>query len=126
MNYLKIKSSYGELGNNKTLDVNGNPTYFPYIQGFEVGWNNLDQSGVILGSAVDSNLRWEKTSSFNVGAEIGLFKNRITVNFDYFQKKSVDLIYDLYKQLNCHNYSLIQFYIFYPAHYIWINCLMMV
>ena len=94
MNYLKIKSSYGELGNNKTLDVNGNPTYFPYIQGFEVGWNNLDQSGVILGSAVDSNLRWEKTSSFNVGAEIGLFKNRITVNFDYFQKKSVDLIYD--------------------------------
>lgn len=94
MNYLKIKSSYGELGNNKTLDENGNPAYFPYIQGFEVGWNNLDQTGVVLTSAVDPFLKWETTSSLNVGAEMGFFNNRITANFDYFQKKSVDLIYD--------------------------------
>ncbi|MFV0570832.1 MAG: SusC/RagA family TonB-linked outer membrane protein, partial [Xanthomarina gelatinilytica] len=33
---LKLKGSYGELGNNKTLDSNGAPLYFPAVQGFEV------------------------------------------------------------------------------------------
>jgi hypothetical protein len=56
---LKLRGSYGELGNNQTQDANGNATYFPYQQLFETGYNEGD-TGVVLGGAVDPNLSWEK------------------------------------------------------------------
>ena len=85
---LKLKASYGELGNNRLS------SYFPYIQLFSTGWNELDNTGVVLGGAVDPNLTWEKTGSANYGLEIGLFQNRIFATVDYYSKESVDLIYN--------------------------------
>lgn len=85
---LKLKASYGELGNNRLS------SYFPYIQQFETGYNELDNTGVVLGGAVDPNLFWEKTASANYGLEIGLFQNRIFATVDYYNKESVDLIYN--------------------------------
>ena len=84
---LKLRASYGELGNNR-LD-----SYFPYIQLFETGYNELDNTGVVLGGAVDPNLFWEKTASANYGLEIGFLKNRIMATVDYYSKESVDLVY---------------------------------
>ncbi|OIV42114.1 SusC/RagA family TonB-linked outer membrane protein [Flavobacterium johnsoniae] len=90
---LKLRGSYGELGNNQTLDADGNPNYFPYKQLFESGYNELDNTGVVLGSAVDRLLTWEKTASTDIGVDFGLFKNRLTGTIDYYNKKSIDLIY---------------------------------
>lgn len=96
---LKLRGSYGELGNNQTVDINqtvdGNyrPNYFPYKQLFETGYNELDNTGVVLGSAVDPYLTWEKTASTDIGLDFGLFKNRLTGTIDYYNKKSIDLIY---------------------------------
>ncbi|WP_312991624.1 SusC/RagA family TonB-linked outer membrane protein [Chryseobacterium flavum] len=92
-NYLKLRGSYGELGNNKILYSNGTQNYFPYLSLYEVGWNQLGQTGVILGNVVDRNLTWEKTASTNVGLDFGFFNNRITGTVEYFNKKSLDLIY---------------------------------
>lgn len=89
---FKLRASYGELGNNKTQDVNGD-TYFPTKQLFETGYNEGDNSGVVLGDAVDPFLSWEKTASTDIGLDFGLFNNRITGTVDYYNKKSVDLIY---------------------------------
>jgi len=91
INYIKLKASYGELGNQRIQD-NGTENYFPYIQNYETGWPELDNPGVILGNVVDTNLKWEKTGSANVGLEFGLFKNRISGTVDYYNKNSVDLI----------------------------------
>jgi TonB-linked SusC/RagA family outer membrane protein len=85
---LKLRASYGELGNNR-LD-----SYFPYVSLYNTGWNELTNTGVLLGNAVDSMLKWEKTASTTYGLEFGLFNNRITGTVDYYNKKSVDLIYD--------------------------------
>lgn len=90
---LKVRGSYGELGNNQTLDADGDPNYFPYKQLFESGYNELDNTGVVLGSAVDPLLTWEKTASTDIGLDFGLFKNRLTGTIDYYNKKSIDLIY---------------------------------
>ena len=86
-NYLKLKGSYGELGNNATS------SYFPYLSTYSTGWSQLDQAGIILGGVVDYNLTWEKSALTNVGLEFGLFNNRITGNVEYFNKESIDLIY---------------------------------
>lgn len=93
INYLKLKASYGELGNQRINNSDGTSNYFPYIQQYETGWSELDNSGVILGNAVDKNISWEKTSSANFGLEFGLFKNRVSGTVDYYNKQSVDLIY---------------------------------
>jgi hypothetical protein len=84
---LKLKASYGELGNNRLS------SYFPYLQLFSTGWNELSNTGVVLGGAVDPNLFWEKTASGNIGLEFGLFNDRISGTVDYYNKESVDLIY---------------------------------
>ncbi|MBC5839884.1 MAG: TonB-dependent receptor [Flavobacteriaceae bacterium] len=84
---LKLKGSYGELGNNRLA------SYFPYRQLFNTGWNELENTGVVLGGAVDTGLTWEKTASSNIGLEYGLFNNRISGTVDYYSKESVDLIY---------------------------------
>ena len=88
INLLKFKGSYGELGNNRGIG------YFPYLSVFETGWNQLENPGVIKGDAVDPNLTWEKTASLNAGVEFGLFQNAISGSVEYYERESVDLIYD--------------------------------
>lgn len=90
--YLKFRGSYGELGNNGTLDVNGNSDYFPYINGYTTGYSNLDQAGIYLTGTRYPDLTWETTSSLNVGADFELFK-RVNVTVDYYKKASIDLLY---------------------------------
>ncbi len=88
VDYLKLRSSYGEQGNKSTS------SYFPYLQLFQTDWNQLENTGVILGGVTDPNLTWEKNSQFNIGVDFSLFKSRLTGVFDYYNKKSIDLIYD--------------------------------
>ena len=42
--------------------------------------------------APNPDLKWETTASFNVGLEIGLFDNRLSLDVDYYLDKSKDLI----------------------------------
>ncbi|MDA8596287.1 TonB-dependent receptor [Flavobacteriaceae bacterium] len=85
---LKVRASYGELGNNAGIG------YFPYLSLYETGWNELDNTGVILGSVADPLLTWEKTAQTNIGVDFGFFNDRLTGSIDWFKKKSLDLIYD--------------------------------
>jgi hypothetical protein len=50
---LKLKASYGELGNNRAQNVDGTGNYFPYLQLFDTGFNELNNTGVVIGGAVD-------------------------------------------------------------------------
>ena len=88
LNYLKLSASYGELGNNRGIG------YFPYLSLFETGYNELTQTGVILGAVSDPLLSWEKTASFNTGLDFGFLNNRINGSITYFEKESIDLIYN--------------------------------
>ncbi|UMB61929.1 TonB-dependent receptor [Lutibacter sp. A80] len=88
ISFLKLKASYGELGNNRGIG------YFPYKQLFDTGWNQLDNTGVLLGGVADPFLKWEKTASSNFGADIRFLQDRFSLGVDYYSKKSVDLIYD--------------------------------
>lgn len=87
VNNFKLKASYGELGNNRGIG------YFPYLTLFETGWNQLGETGVLLGGVNDPLLSWEKTASANVGADFGLFNNRLVGTVEWFNKESIDLIY---------------------------------
>ncbi|MBB1138373.1 TonB-dependent receptor [Myroides sp. WP-1] len=88
INLLKLRTSYGELGNNNLKDK-----YFPYLRLFETGYNQLDSPGVILGDLTDPYLTWEKTASFNIGLDFSLLNNRLEGSIDYYKKRSIDLLF---------------------------------
>ena len=85
---LKARVSYGEIGNNRGIG------YFPYMQLFSTGWNNLTNTGVLSQGVVDPLLSWEKTASLNAGIDFSLFDDKISGSIDYYNKESIDLIYD--------------------------------
>ena len=88
IDFLKVRYSYGEVGNNRGIG------YFPYMQLFSTGWNNLENTGVLSQSVVDPTLSWEKTATSNIGLEFELFDNKISGSVDYYTRESIDLIYD--------------------------------
>ncbi|MEI6865112.1 TonB-dependent receptor [Flavicella sp.] len=88
INLLKLRASYGELGNNRGIG------YFPYLSLYETGYNELDNTGVILGEVADQFLTWEKVVSSNIGVDFGFFNNILKGSIDYYSKESIDLIYD--------------------------------
>ena len=83
---LKLRGSYGEVGNNQTS------SYYPYLQTYSSGWSQLDEAGLLIGTIPDRYISWEKTASTNIGLDFGFFKNRISGSIEYFNRESIDLI----------------------------------
>jgi TonB-linked SusC/RagA family outer membrane protein len=88
LSFAKLRVSYGELGNNSGIG------YFPYVSAYKTGQSNGDNPGVIQTGIVDEHIKWEKSGLFNTGFDFGLLKNRITGTIEYYNKKSIDLIFD--------------------------------
>ncbi|WBX71893.1 SusC/RagA family TonB-linked outer membrane protein [Tenacibaculum retecalamus] len=88
VNFLKLRASFGELGNNRGIG------YFPYLAVFETGFNELTNTGVVSGGVTDPILTWEKSRLSNIGLDFRLFNNIIDGSVEYYNKESIDLIYD--------------------------------
>lgn len=88
---LKLRASYGNLGN-QNPSSNAYLRDFGYIQTLPAGTSpyliNGTQQQVITSApalAVDPNTyTWEKVSTLNMGTDIGLFKDKFLIAFDYF------------------------------------------
>ncbi len=91
---LKLRASYGELGNKGILDEDNNAVYFPYLASYFTGWNEGENTGVLKGGIVDPYLSWEKTAMFSVALDFGFFNNRLSGTVEYYNRESVDLLFD--------------------------------
>ncbi len=81
---LKMRVSYGLTGND---DIS------PFL--FSELYGNTSYGGVpaIYPSNIPNpDLKWESTTQFNFGLDIGLFKDRITLTADYYDKQTNDLL----------------------------------
>ena len=87
INLLKLRASYGELGNNSGFGL------FPYMQGYITGISNLENKGVLLGAVTDPDLTWETTAITDIGLDFGFLNNRLQGTIGYFNKESIDLIF---------------------------------
>lgn len=91
VNTLKIRASYGSLGNQNVdnyLYVERLPisTNLAYIMGNERP-NYVGMAGLI-----SPGLTWEKVNSKNIGLDAGFLKNRLTASFDYFIRNTFDML----------------------------------
>lgn len=93
VNMLKLRGSYGSLGNQNT-----NNWYFTYqtltANPNEGGWlqNGMKPTVAYTPSLVSEKLTWEKVETYNIGVDWGLFNNRLTGSFDFFTRSTKDMI----------------------------------
>ena len=98
---LKFRASWGQLGNER-IQAN-----FPYLsqiagtvnRGYVLGGEGGDNSSKIFvqgygpTNAPNPDLTWETTTSTNIGADVGLFQNKLTVSLDYFYRYTTNVLY---------------------------------
>ena len=85
---LKVKASYGTVGNQEGIGD------FPYLQQYASGTFG---GGSSLGISAFGNksLKWETRTTFNTGVEVGLFKNRVTANLEFYNSVTNNLFFSL-------------------------------
>ncbi|RAV99022.1 SusC/RagA family TonB-linked outer membrane protein [Pseudochryseolinea flava] len=88
VSFLKLRASLGSTGNQSI------PTQRSIAQlaGFRYNFNNQPVVGLAPINVANPGLTWEKTFQVDVGADLGLFNNRVNVVFDYYYKKTTDLL----------------------------------
>ncbi|MGZ3958719.1 MAG: SusC/RagA family TonB-linked outer membrane protein, partial [Flavisolibacter sp.] len=88
INDLKLRASYGIAGNNRI----GNYSAIGLLStGFYPTGDAL-QNTVSPSTIANPNLGWEKVLQADVGFDLGLFNNRIRLEADYYNSKSIDLL----------------------------------
>ena len=94
---LKLRASWGRVGNLGSIDYN----YKSLLLGTSY-WQEQAQYGVINNAtwnnfvynstAMNRNLTWETSEQWDLGLDVELFKNRLALSFDYFDKRTFNLI----------------------------------
>lgn len=93
---LKFRLSYGDVGNQAISPYQSQGLVNSYYMEFGGGSALV---GYLPGSQLPNpNLKWETTSSFNGGVDLGLFKDRISATVEYYHSVTNDLL--MSKSLN--------------------------
>ena len=58
------------------------------------GYNYLNENGIALMTQGNRDLRWEKASQYDIGADLSFWSGALTVSADLFQKDTKDLLYN--------------------------------
>lgn len=84
LNNLKLRFGWGLVGNQNA----GNYAYGATMATVSTIWG----TGYYMGNFPNSNLKWEKTNSYNAGIDLSVFNNRIEFIFDAYIKKTDNLL----------------------------------
>ncbi|HSN50671.1 MAG TPA: TonB-dependent receptor, partial [Bacteroidales bacterium] len=91
---LKLRASWGKLGNDK----------IPYDRRYAVTDQNIlsifgnpgsSNPGISYGLSGNPDLRWEVTTQTDIGLEGGFFNDRLTAEFDFYNKQTDDILIEL-------------------------------
>lgn len=86
---LKLRGSYGILGNQSVDDYAYMTTYTVYSNQYSFNNNAVSGTGFDLGNV---ELQWEKTAIFNVGVDATFFNSKFQVSLDYFNKITTGIL----------------------------------
>lgn len=92
INEFKIKASYGKMGN-QALDP-ATYGYFPYISNYAIntaypyilGTSTTLPVAVGPGGLVNPDFTWENVSQWDIGTEIEMLQQRLSLSFDYYTR----------------------------------------
>ncbi|MDF9794915.1 TonB-linked SusC/RagA family outer membrane protein [Catalinimonas alkaloidigena] len=90
ISFAKLRASYGITGNNNI----GNYTQYALINNtVNAAFGENIAPGAVVTSLANSNLGWETTKQFDIGLDLGLFEDRIQFVYDYYTKRTTNLLY---------------------------------
>ncbi|MBC6111747.1 SusC/RagA family TonB-linked outer membrane protein [Pedobacter fastidiosus] len=95
---LKVRVSYGAAGNNRIGQDLFRTLFYSNSTAGGYAVNDAGVStGLISGSSTGNilsnpNITWETNTSTNAGLDIDLFKNKLTLNIDYYDNKTKNLL----------------------------------
>ncbi|MFV8352103.1 SusC/RagA family TonB-linked outer membrane protein [Flavobacterium sp. XS2P14] len=89
INFMKLRGSYGTLGNDQIppngfrSQLNGEATYV---------FDGALVNGLATGQIPNANLKWEEARKFDVGLDLKLCQNKVSIVADYFIDTRADLL----------------------------------
>ena len=86
---LKLRTSYGVIGNQ---DIAPYSTLALMSQTTTYFGSNTGVTGYWANTLATPDIKWEKTNQFDIGFDLGLWDNRLTLSFDYFDKRTTDAL----------------------------------
>ncbi len=88
LNFLKLRASYGAQGNDNL------GSYYQYQALYSI-YNSLNNAGLISSTLPTPNLKWETNLNLNIGLDYAVLDNRIKGSFEYYIRRSKDLLFQL-------------------------------
>ncbi|MDB5147480.1 MAG: SusC/RagA family TonB-linked outer membrane protein, partial [Mucilaginibacter sp.] len=85
---LKLRASYGTSGNQEI----GNYRSLAQIQPSTTVLGGAAQSTLLPSYIGNPNLKWERSVQFDAGVELGLLHDRVSLNLDYYNRTTKDLL----------------------------------
>jgi TonB-linked SusC/RagA family outer membrane protein len=86
LSFLKLRASYGIVGNNSGV---GFYSSLPQYGSVKYGTTG---AGLAITNFGNDDLRWEKVTTTDIGFEFGLFNNRVSGEFSWYNKKTTDML----------------------------------
>lgn len=93
VNMLKVRASYGELGNENI----GEYQYMTTMSrnNLKYSFGNTVVSGSAISDFVNENIAWEKKKTTNIGIDLAMFNNRLEFTAEWYKNRSEDLLYSV-------------------------------
>ncbi|MBN9384298.1 MAG: TonB-dependent receptor [Chitinophagaceae bacterium] len=99
LSFFKLRASYGELGNERTVDQNRNASYYPSQALINFSNALFYQNGVVV-PLIGGNqqvyavndISWETTKTRDVGFDAAFLSNRLTASADYYYKRTENIL----------------------------------
>lgn len=87
---LAARASWGLSGNSPNTGTDS--FYESYVSSGSYGSGSTAMTGKIMNNLKLDNLKWELTNGYNIGANLGLFDDKIEAEFEYYHKTTSDLL----------------------------------
>lgn len=90
-NNLKLRGGWGRVGN-QNIDNDATLTLLGQAD-YVFGANPNRAPGTMVSGVGNNQLKWETVEDWNVGIDMSFLDSRLDATFEYFQKKSKDMLY---------------------------------
>ena len=97
---LKLRVSYGSLGNQVVRTSGGSQNYYAYLrkisindfEGYTFGEGTTMSKYATLGAPIDAELSWETAEQINAGLDLAAFNSRLTFTGDLYQRRTLNML----------------------------------
>lgn len=89
---LKLRASWGRLGNQS---IGTYPAYETIALNSVYAFNSLPADGGYQSAFANEGITWETTENWNAGLDFAFFSNRLSGSFDFYHKKTYDILLQL-------------------------------